>query len=63
MKSVATEIQNFSKFYWWVPFPLQLGKGSCWEANKSVKEDNKIILRAQEELNQILLDKIHNEGK
>ena len=28
-----------------------------------VKEDNKRILRAQEELNQILLDKIHNGGK
>ena len=25
---------KFSKTYlWWVPFPLQLGKGSCWEAN------------------------------
>ena len=28
-----------------------------------VKEDNERILRAQEELNQVLLDKIHNEGK
>ena len=28
-----------------------------------VKEDNERILREQEELNQILLDKIHNEGK
>ena len=28
-----------------------------------VKEDNERILRAHEELNQILLDKIHNEGK
>ena len=30
---------------------------------QTVKEDNEIILRAQEELNQILLDKIHNGGK
>ena len=30
---------------------------------KNVKEDNEIILRAEEELNQILLDKLHNEGK
>ena len=30
---------------------------------QTVKEDNKRILRAQEELNQILLDKIHNGGK
>ena len=29
----------------------------------TVKEDNERILRAQEELNQILLDKIHNGGK
>ena len=28
-----------------------------------VKEDNERILRAREELNQILLDKIHNRGK
>ena len=28
-----------------------------------LKEDNKRIIRAQEELNHILLDKIHNEGK
>ena len=30
---------------------------------QNVKEDNERILRAQEELNQILLDKLHNEGK
>ena len=30
---------------------------------QTLKEDNERILRAQEELNQILLDKIHNEGK
>ena len=30
---------------------------------QNVKEDNKRILRAREELNQILLDKLHNEGK
>ena len=30
---------------------------------QNVKEDNKRVLRAQEELNQILLDKIHNGGK
>ena len=30
---------------------------------QTVKEDNERILRAQEELNQILLDKIHNKGK
>ena len=30
---------------------------------QNVKEDNEIILRAQEELNQILLDKLHNEEK
>ena len=30
---------------------------------QTVKEDNERILRAQEELNQILLDKIRNEGK
>ena len=30
---------------------------------QTVKEDNEIILRAQEELNQILLDKIHNKCK
>ena len=29
----------------------------------TIKEDNERILRAQEELNQILLDKIHNIGK
>ena len=28
-----------------------------------VKEDNEIILRAREELNQILIDKIHNGDK
>ena len=30
---------------------------------QTVKQDNERILRAQEELNQILLDKIHNGGK
>ena len=30
---------------------------------QTVKEDNERILRAQEELNHILLDKIHNRGK
>ena len=30
---------------------------------QTVKEDNERILRAREELNQILLDKIHNGGK
>ena len=30
---------------------------------QTVKENNERILRAQEELNQILLDKIHNGGK
>ena len=30
---------------------------------RNVKEDNERIIRAQEELNQILLDKLHNEGK
>ena len=30
---------------------------------QTLKQDNEIILRAQEELNQILLDKIHNGGK
>ena len=30
---------------------------------QTVKEYNERILRAQEELNQILLDKIYNEGK
>ena len=30
---------------------------------QTVKEDNERILRAQEELNQILLDKLHNKGK
>ena len=30
---------------------------------QTVKKDNGIILRAQEELNQILLGKTHNEGK
>ena len=30
---------------------------------QTVKEDNERILRSQEELNQIFLDKIHNEGK
>ena len=30
---------------------------------QNVKEDNERILRAHEELNQILLDKLHNEGK
>ena len=30
---------------------------------QTVKKDNGIILRAQEELNQILLGKIHNKGK
>ena len=30
---------------------------------QNVKEDNERILRAQEELNEILLDKLHNEGK
>ena len=30
---------------------------------QNVKEDNERILRAREELNQILLDKLHNEGK
>ena len=30
---------------------------------QTVKEDNERILRPKEELNQILLDKIHNGGK
>ena len=30
---------------------------------QNVKEVNERILREQEELNQILLDKLHNEGK
>ena len=30
---------------------------------QTVKEDNERILREQEELNKILLDKLHNEGK
>ena len=31
---------NFFKTYlWWVPFPLHLGKGSCWEANRSLNFD------------------------
>ena len=30
---------------------------------QTIKEDNEIILRSWEELNQILLDKIHNGGK
>ena len=30
---------------------------------QTVKEDNERILRAQEELNHILLDQIHNRGK
>ena len=30
---------------------------------QTIKEDNEIILRAWEELNQILLDKIHNGAK
>ena len=30
---------------------------------QNIKEDNERILRAHEELNQILLDKLHNEGK
>ena len=30
---------------------------------QTVKEDNERILRAREELNQILLDQIHNGGK
>ena len=27
-------LEFFKNFNWWVPFHLQLGKGSCWEANK-----------------------------
>ena len=30
---------------------------------QNVKEDNERILRAHEELNQILMDKLHNDGK
>ena len=30
---------------------------------QNIKEDNERILRAHDELNQILLDKLHNEGK
>ena len=30
---------------------------------QNIKQDNERILRAQEELNQIPLDKLHNEGK
>ena len=30
---------------------------------QTLKQDNEIILRDREELNKILLDKIHNEGK
>ena len=30
---------------------------------ETVKKENEIILRAQEEMNQILLEKFHNKGK
>ena len=45
------------------PFELvQIVKGLKAELH-TLKEDNERILRAHEELNQILLDKLHNEGK
>ena len=45
------------------PFELLQTIKNLKDELHNVKEDKERILREQEELNQILLDKLHNEGK